>query len=91
MPTEKDLQDYLTNSHYKCGNLFNNYLRKTAGIPFFEYTETYHGLQGTEACLKNNGSLNDMGDLGWEMMHVSDTKYPDVVSIIWKRKKIDTL
>jgi hypothetical protein len=64
MPTEKDLQDYLEKSHETCGNLFNNYLRENAEIPFFEYTETYLGLQGTESCLKNNGSLNDMAIWG---------------------------
>ena len=88
--TEKDIQQYLSDGGLKLGNSLEQYLRKKSGLSVFEYMETYHGLQGTDANLKNNDSLNNMGSMGWEMMHVStSSKYPDLVSIIWKRQKIN--
>jgi hypothetical protein len=46
-------------------------------------------LAGTGKSLKNLGSLNDMGSLGWEIMFVAQTNDPEIVHIIYKRRKID--
>jgi hypothetical protein len=88
--TEEDLRQYISDGGLKFGNSLSQYLRRNAGLPVFEYMETYHGLQGTDACIRNHAPLNDMGDLGWEMMHVSTTENPEIVSIVWKRRKIET-
>ena len=87
--TEDDLRQYISEGGLKFGNSLEQYLRRKAGLPVFEYMETYHGLQGTEENLKNNGPLNILGESGWEMMRIDSTENSKVVSIIWKRQKID--
>ena len=85
---EEDLQQYLAVGESKYGNPFIQYLRKNAGLPVFEYSETYHALSGSEQRGMNSGSLNDLGAQGWEIMYVSSTKDPGVVSLLCKRRKM---
>jgi hypothetical protein len=86
--TEEEIQKYLGQGEFKYGNAFVKYIRKSSGLPVFEYSETYFALSGTEQRSLNKNGLNDLGDLGWEIMYVSPTKDPGVVSLLCKRRKI---
>jgi len=88
--TEEEIQKYLGQGESKYGNAFVKYLRKIAGCPVFEYSETYFALEGTEQRSLNKNGLTDLSDLGWEIMYVSPAKDPGVVSLLCKRRKIGT-
>jgi len=87
--TVEEIQTHLSEGIRKFGNGFSQHLRKNAGLPIYEYMEVEHALAGTKKSLKNIGSLNDMGANGWEIMYVSPTDDPDIIRIIYKRRKID--
>ena len=84
---EKEIQQYIADGGIKFGNSFEQCLRKNAGLPTFEYSEAYFALQGTEKRSLNQGSLENLRDLGWEIIYVAPTKDPGVVSLLCKRRE----
>jgi len=83
---EKEIQQYLADGELKFGNSFGERLRKDAGLPQFEYSEAYFALQGTEKRSSNQGTLETLGNSGWEIIYVAPTKDPGVVSLLCKRR-----
>jgi hypothetical protein len=84
---DEEIQQYLADGGIRFGNSFEQRLRKDAGLPRFEYSEAYFALQDTEKRSSNQGTLETLGNFGWEILYVAPTKYPGIVSLLCKRRK----
>lgn len=87
--SKAEILKYLAEGGTRLGNEFGTHLRHMAGLPCWEYMEATHALAGTNKSLKNNGSLNEMGANGWEIVFVTqDPDDKELVHIIYKKQKL---